>query len=70
MLIVDMLLDEYLKFLLLKSFAKDVNALYLSPSGEVYAIWHLHLIDTKSYTAAYKCLNMTFIHHNPDEGHE
>jgi ubiquitin len=60
------LVDEYLKFLLLKSIAKDVDASELSPSGEVDAIWHLHLLDTKSYMAACKCLNVSFIHHNPD----
>lgn len=62
------LVEEYLKLLLLKSIAKDVNASKLSPSGEVDAIWHLHLLDTKSYMAACKCLNVSFIHHNPDGG--
>ena len=62
------LVDEYLKFLLLKSIANDVDASELSPSGEVDAIWHLHLLDTKSYVAACKGLNVSLIHHDPDGG--
>ena len=40
----------------------------LSPSGEVDAIWHCHLLDTRDYmaTCTYLLSRDGMIHHNPD----
>ena len=68
-LYITQLVDEYLKFLFLKAIAKDTDARHLSPSGEVDAIWHLHLLDTRSYMrACNECLDVSFIHHDPNGG--
>ena len=62
--------EEYLKFLILKARKKDLNATKLSPSGEVDAIWHCHLLDTRDYmkTCSYLLPRSAMIHHNPDGG--
>jgi len=61
------LVDEYCKFLILKSHAKDTNAKFISPSGPVDILWNLHLLDTKNYMEACKAAGLFFIHNNPDD---
>ena len=65
-----MKVEEYLKFILLKAKRGDVNATLLSPSGEVDAIWHCHLLDTRDYmsTCTYLLPHSGMIHHDPDGG--
>jgi len=44
---------EYVRFLLLKAFFKDIDEpLALSPSGPVDEVWHAHLMLPQDYTAA------------------
>ena len=62
--------EEYLKFLILKARKKDLNATKLSPSGEVDAIWHCHLLDTRDYMETCSYLLTYMIHHNPDGGND
>lgn len=57
-------LDEYERFLQLKVAAKDVDALILSPSAEIDAIWHAHVLDTAAYANVCARLGL-FLHHNP-----
>lgn len=63
---VQQLVDEYLKFLVLKASSEDTDATRLSPSGEIDSIWHLHILDTKGYRNTCRFLKAGFIDHNPD----
>jgi len=56
------LVHEYRKFMRLKIELKDFNAKKLSPSPKIDQVWHLHILDTKSY--ALWC-GKDFIHHDP-----
>ena len=49
---------------------EDLDATVLSPSGEVDAIWHCHLLDTRDYMSActYLLSRDDMIHHDPDGG--
>lgn len=65
---IAMIANEYCKFLLLKSYAKDTNAKHVSPSGVLDILWNLHLLDTKNYMEACKALGVSYIHNDPDDG--
>jgi len=64
---------EYAKFLALKKTEEDYDATLLSPSPLVDAVWHAHILDTRSYRNANELLhgdyffddNFYFIHHDP-----
>ncbi len=63
-------LVEYARFMALKVKTHDWDALLLSPSPRVDAIWHMHVLDTRHY-AAYCARIMRvptgpgLIHHDP-----
>ena len=59
--------EEYLRFLALKASDQDWDAATLSPPEEVDAVWHAHILDTKSYAETCERLGH-FIHHDPDGG--
>lgn len=73
---------EYFQFLELKMIVEDWNAEILSPSPLLDQIWHLHILDTRSYET--DCRDIfdvnvrfdapgrvfQFIHHAPDGAHD
>ncbi len=64
---VDSVFREYRRFMELKVAVGDYDATQLSPSSLVDAMWHLHILDTRQYSAM--CADLpSFIHHNPDGG--
>ena len=60
------LVNEYLCFLELKVITNDWNATKLSPSAKVDEVWHMHVLDSKSYAQDCQTLCKQMIHHNPD----
>eukprot|EP01117_Protostelium_nocturnum_P001064 TRINITY_DN11389_c0_g1_i1.p1 TRINITY_DN11389_c0_g1~~TRINITY_DN11389_c0_g1_i1.p1 ORF type:complete len:219 (-),score=92.85 TRINITY_DN11389_c0_g1_i1:66-722(-) len=55
---------EYARFLWMKIQRKDINACLLSPSPIIDSIWHLHVLDTLSYSNFQQRFAVE-IHHNP-----
>ena len=58
---------QYLRFLALKAAAQDWYAAAISPPVEVDALWHAHILDTRSYRETCELLGH-FIDHDPDGG--
>ena len=64
---VDMLLVEFIKFLIIKVTLRDYKAEKCSPSFWVDRVWHLAVLYTRLYNElCTKNLGGEFIHHNPD----
>ena len=59
--------QQYLRFLALKVAAQDWCATKISPPVEVDALWHAHILDTRSYRETCELLGH-FIDHDPDGG--
>lgn len=57
--------EEYKKFLALKVLFNDVNAEILSPSNLIDQIWHIDILDTRTYAQRFRDINSEFIHHSP-----
>lgn len=64
---VDSVFREYRHFMELKVAVGKYDATQLSPSSLVDAMWHLHILNTRQYSAMRADLP-SFIHHNPDGG--
>ena len=65
-------IDEFLRFLMLKALAADTEATVLSPSRPVDQVWHACILDTRLYYALCDAILPTsvvlqprLIHHNP-----
>ncbi|KAJ3365276.1 hypothetical protein GGF32_009781 [Allomyces javanicus] len=46
---IDLAMHEYRRFLALKVAHNDGNAVLLSPSAIIDAVWHMHILDTRAY---------------------
>ena len=70
----DEALEEYKRFLSLKVGALDWYAGLLSPTPEVDAVWHAHILHTMDYMDTCAVLgvpdNVRIIHHNPEGGND
>ncbi|KNE64974.1 hypothetical protein AMAG_10640 [Allomyces macrogynus ATCC 38327] len=55
---------EYRRFLILKVVHNDAEALLLSPSPVIDAVWHAHILDTRAYAAMNEHLPSP-IHYEP-----
>ena len=70
----DEALEEYKRFLSLKVGALDWYAGLLSPTPEVDAVWHEHILHTMDYMDTCAVLgvpdNVRIIHHNPEGGND
>lgn len=61
------LVCEYKTFLELKVVMKDFNReIILSPPEMIDAVWHLHILDTRSYQHDCEMLFGQVLHHDPD----
>ncbi|TPX55139.1 hypothetical protein PhCBS80983_g05563 [Powellomyces hirtus] len=60
--------DEYFRFLFLKTRHQDWDAKLLSPGPVVDVVWHQHVLDTKRYLEDTKTLCGNEVHHDPDGG--
>ena len=63
-------IEDYKRFLAIRaSVAESVNpeAMLLSPTDDMDAVWHAHILDTSSYKSACELLlgKNGFIHHDP-----
>ena len=56
------------KFYVLKISESDFDATRLSPPPRVDEAWHLHVLDTKHYSADCVAMCGRVIHHDPDGG--
>jgi len=59
---------DYAKFIALKVLSGDFGACLLSPSPMIDRMWHLHILDTKSYSDFCKSIFPPIgplIHHDP-----
>jgi small ubiquitin-related modifier len=70
----DEALEEYKRFLSLKVGALDWYAGLLSPTPEVDAVWHKHILHTMDYMETCAVLGVPdevrIIHHNPEGGND
>ncbi|KAJ3348671.1 hypothetical protein GGF32_006048 [Allomyces javanicus] len=62
--LIDLALHEYRRFLVLKVVHNDGQAVLLSPSAIIDALWHAHIVDTRAYLAMNEQLPF-WIHHEP-----
>jgi hypothetical protein len=59
-------LEDYAKFITLKAIVGDFDADKISPTPEIDQVWHVHLLDTKSYKAmCQRIAPRKFFHHSP-----
>ncbi|KNE54079.1 hypothetical protein AMAG_00079 [Allomyces macrogynus ATCC 38327] len=61
---IDLAVREYRRFLILKVVHNDAQALLLSPSPVIDAVWHAHILDTRAYAAMNEHLPSP-IHYEP-----
>ncbi|KAJ3374540.1 hypothetical protein GGF31_007318 [Allomyces arbusculus] len=62
--LIDLAIHEYRRFLVLKVAHNDGQAVLLSPSAIIDAVWHAHILDTRAYLAMNQRLPF-WIHHEP-----
>lgn len=62
----EVIVQEYLIFILLKITLEDYDKFILSPPEIIDQAWHLHILDTESYAIFCDEMCGRMIHHNPD----
>ncbi len=60
---------NFVRFLAMKCFDRDLNAMKMSPSGNMDAIWHAAILDTRFYESVCSAVGHP-IHHRPEGEHE
>ena len=55
------LLEEYLKFMMIKIGEKDTNDKKVAPSKKIDELWHAHILSTKEYFAFCERFNITIL---------
>jgi hypothetical protein len=58
--------NKYKNFL--KLIVKYRGATPIVPTGEIDAVWHQHILFTRSYFADCKSIFGQYLHHNPSDG--
>ena len=64
----DKVWEHYVRFMALKIFSGDFQTYKLSPSAMIDSMWHLHILDTRSYSEFCKDIFPPIgplIHHDP-----